>query len=88
MKKVSDFLGSGIPLTQRDLSAVMGYLMRSVRELIRTERLAGVPILSDNKQGYYMSEDREAVRRFCDSMDRRAREISAVADAIRRANLG
>lgn len=57
---------------------------RTVRAMIATERLTGVPILSDNSSGYYLPGDDAEKVRFIRSMRHRAREIERAAEAIER----
>ena len=55
---------------------------RTVRAMIAAERLAGVPILSDNSTGYFLPGNKGERERFVRSMRHRAREIERAADAI------
>ena len=58
-----------------------------MRRIIQAERLRGVPILSDNANGYFLPET-EADRAACvRSLRGRAQEILNVADAIERAGV-
>lgn len=81
---VSGYLSAGIEngLLLRELSALTGLSTREVRRQIQRERLAGVPILSDNQNGYYLAGDDLEVARFVRSMRHRAREILKVANAV------
>ena len=51
---ISDHLhiGAENALTIRELKALLDMPGREVRRLIQAERLRGVPILSDNRNGY------------------------------------
>lgn len=86
-QRVSDFLAPGqqnaVPLRYlKDLLHLDG---RKVRLMIRAERLAGMPILADNRTGYYLPGN-DLERAWCvRSMRRRAAEIVKAADAIERA---
>ena len=85
-RKVSDFLSHGrenaVPL--RHLMAITGADGRSIREKIAAERLAGVPILSDNSTGYYLPGNEGERERFVRSMRHRAQEIERAAEAVER----
>ena len=67
--------------TLRDLVALTGMNERVVRFKIQQERKAGKLILSNNRDGYFLPEGPEDVRRFARSMSRRAAEIAGVARA-------
>lgn len=82
--QISDYLGHGqeaaVPL--RHLKELTGLDGRTIRLMIAQERRAGVPLLSDNRSGYFMAADTQERDRFVRSMRGRAREIEAVADAV------
>lgn len=78
--------GNAVPL--RQLAAMTGRVEREVRREIQRERLAGVPIVSDNATGYWLADNAADVNRFCRSMRGRARQILAAADAIEAARDG
>lgn len=70
-----------------NLRHLVGLTQRSEREVraeIQRERLAGLPILSDNLNGYFLPGSQDEVKHFVRSMRHRAREINAVADAVKR----
>ena len=85
--KIADLLGHGqnaaVPL--RHLKELAGLPGREVRRMIQAERLRGVPILSDNINGYYLAADAHERERFIKSMRGRASEIEAVAAAVEKA---
>jgi len=58
---------------------------QEVRRMIQAERLRGIPILSDNINGYYLAADAHERERFIKSMRGRASEIEAVAAAVEKA---
>lgn len=68
-------------VTLRELVAMTGMNERVVRLKIQQERKSGKLILSNNKDGYFLPECPEDVRRFARSMSRRAAEIAGVARA-------
>ena len=86
-QKVSDYLLPGqqnaVPL--RRLKELLDLDGRTVRLMIRTERLAGTPILADNQTGYYLPGDDRERAQCVRSMRRRAAEIIKAADAIEKA---
>ncbi len=53
--------------------------------MIQSERLRGIPILSDNISGYYLAADVQEQEKFIRSMRGRAAEIEAVAAAVEKA---
>ena len=67
--------------TLRELVAATGLNERVVRLKIQQERKSGKLILSNNRDGYFLPECPEDVRRFARSMSRRAAEIVGVARA-------
>ena len=71
---------NAIPL--RHLTAMTKLDGRTVRAMITAERLAGVPILSDNSTGYYLPGDDAEKLQFIRSMKHRAKEIERAAEAI------
>ena len=75
--KISDLLGHGqsaaVPL--RHLKELAGLPGREVRRMIQAERLRGIPILSDNINGYYLAGDAQEREKFIKSMRGRAAEI-------------
>ena len=84
--KIADFLSKGeahaIPL--RHLRELLHLPARTIRLMIRAERLAGTPILESSKAtgGYYLPGNDHERARCVRSMRRRAAEIVRAADAI------
>lgn len=80
---ISELLYTGAEngTTLRELVALTGMNERLVRLEIQRERKAGKLILSNNRDGYFLPECPEDVRRFARSMSRRAAEIAGVARA-------
>lgn len=74
---------NAIPL--RHLTTITSLDGRTVRGMIAAERLAGVPILSDNSTGYFLPENEGERERFIRSMKHRAGEIMRAAEAIEKA---
>lgn len=77
--------GQGNAVSLRDLCNVTGWSGRRVRLIIHKARRDGIPILSDNENGYFLPGDLSEVRHFCASMFRRGREIEDTARAVRKA---
>ena len=73
---------NAVPL--RQLVALTNTDGRTVRAKIAAERLAGVPILSDNSAGYYLPGNKGERERFIHSMRHRAHQIERAADAVER----
>lgn len=82
--QIADFLLAGAEnaIPRRHLLQLTGFSDRELRRRIQDERLAGVPILSDNQSGYYLPADDGERARFIRSMRGRAQEIQAVAAAV------
>lgn len=87
--KIADFLSTGqqnaVPL--KHLKNLLNLDGRTVRLMIRAERLAGTPILADNQTGYYLPGNDHERSRCVNSMRRRAAEIVKAADAIEGADI-
>lgn len=87
--KIADFLSKGeshaVPL--RHLRELLHLPARTVRLMIRAERLAGTPILESSKAdgGYFMPENDHERDLCARRLRHRAAQIIAVADAIERA---
>ena len=81
---IADYLGRGQQnaISLRRLSAMIGENPRSVRKEIEVERRRGVPVLSDNLNGYFLPENEAEARRFVKSMRGRAHEILTTAAAV------
>ena len=66
----------------RDLCRLTGWKEREVRLHIHAERRRGVPILSDNVNGYFLPADEQELVACVQSLRGRAGEILATAEAI------
>ena len=84
---ISQFLltGAGQGLHLRDLVRITHLSEREVRKQIHIERRRHIPILSNNRDGYYLPSDEEEKSRCVASLRRRAAEILEAADAIEEA---
>ena len=70
-----------------DLTKMTGRTEREVRMMIHSERRRGVPILSNNRDGYFLPGS-DAERAQCvKSLRHRANEILKAASAIERAEV-
>lgn len=82
--KIADFLSPGqqnaVPL--KHLKELLDLDGRTIRLMIRSERLHGTPILADCVGGYYLPGNDLERARCVRSMRRRAAEIVRAADAI------
>ena len=81
---ISKFLlaGAGQGLHLRDLVRITHLSEREVRQMIRAERLRGIPILSNNQDGYFLPGDEAERDAFVRSMRHRADEIHRAAEAV------
>lgn len=88
--KISDFLGLGPEegLTIHDLERITGRKGREIRLKIQQERLHGVPILADNKSGYFLPRNELEKQLFVAQMYHRATEIEKAARAVFAAEVG
>lgn len=82
--KIADYLGHSAEtaLTISDLERLTGQRSREIRRRIERERKSGILIISDNKSGYWVTEDAAEAQRFIRSMRGRARAILRIARAI------
>ncbi len=74
--------GSERAVSLRRLSEMAGLSERETRRAIQRERLAGVPICSDNLTGYYLAADDAEREQFVKSMRHRAGQILRAARAV------
>ena len=83
---ISQFLlaGAGQGLHLRDLVRITHLSEREVRQMIQAERLRGIPILSNNQDGYFLPGDEAERAAFVRSMRHRADEIHRAAEAVER----
>lgn len=79
--RIADLLfpGAESAISRRDMMALTGLRDRELRRQIEVERRQGVPILSDNINGYWLSDDPAEIKKFSRSMRRRAAEIRLTA---------
>ena len=86
---ISQFLlaGAGQGLHLRDLVKTTRLSEREVRQMIQAEQLRGIPILSNNQDGYFLPGDEAERADFVRSMRHRADEIHRVAEAVEKAGV-
>lgn len=72
-------------MTLKDLVHITQWPERAIRKEIEVERRAGTLIISDNRNGYYLTDDPAVAERFTRSMKGRAREIWRTAQAVEKA---
>ena len=79
--RIADLLshGAGNGQTITDLERLTGWQSREIRKQIERERRAGALIISDNRNGYYLTDDPAEVQRFTRSMLHRSAEIAKTA---------
>jgi len=82
--KITDFLSysqeNAMPL--RHLRELLHLPARTIRLMIRAERLHGVPICEDSKSGYYLPKTTGERDLCAKRLRHRAAQIVKVADAI------
>lgn len=86
---IAQFLlvGAEQGLHLRDLARITRLSEREVRQMIQAERLRGVPILSNNQDGYFLPSNEEEKAAFVRSMRHRANEIHKAAEAVEKAEV-
>ena len=72
-------------LTLQDLRRVTGWPERTIRKEIEAERRVGALIISDNRNGYFLTDDPIEAAKFVRSMRHRAAQIRRTAAAIEKA---
>ena len=84
---IADFLsyGSENGVTLVHLEKLTCLTGRKIRRQIERERRSGSLIISDNKSGYFLTDDPAEAQRFARSMLHRSREIAKTARAIEEA---
>ena len=75
-------------IPRRELEKMTGWSGRMVRLMIERERRHGVPILSDNSNGYYLPGNSAERAQFVRSMRNRAAEILKTAAAVESSGKG
>jgi len=71
----------------RSLANMAQLSEREVRLSIQRERLNGIPICSNNKDGYYLPASEWEKNRCVKSLRHRAREILKVASALEKSGV-
>lgn len=83
---IADFLGHDRESARKgwELCAALHMDSRTLRQQIERERRAGALIVSDNKNGYWLTDDPAEAQAFARSMRHRARQIVKIAQAVER----
>ena len=84
---ISDYLHTGRDnaRTGRDLARQLHCHIRDISRGIEYERRQGVPIIASydsERGGYYLAETAEELQRYCDILDRRAREMRTTSSIL------
>lgn len=84
---IADLLSHGAENGQTitDLERLTGCRSREIRKQIELERRGGALIISDNRNGYYLTDDPAEAQRFAQSMRHRAAQIRQIATAVEKA---
>lgn len=87
--KISSLLSHGAEngVTLRHLEKLTDLDGRTLRLMIRQERLGGVPICENSRSGYYMPSSTDERDTCAKRLRHRAAQIVAVADAISAADI-
>ena len=88
--KISSLLSHGAEngVTLHHLEKLTDLDGRTVRLMIRQERLGGVPICEDSRNGYFMPSSTDERDTCAKRLRHRAAQIVAVANAIAAADIG
>lgn len=88
--RIADLLlkGEENALPLRHIKQLVNLPGREIRKQIQLERLQHIPILANNRSGYYLAGNERERERFVRSMRHRAAEIAKVAQAIEEASVG
>lgn len=75
--------GSENAITGRELSKRTGLTIREITQAIEKERREGHPICANTglNPGYFLAADKREMRRYCESLTRRASEIYRTREA-------
>lgn len=88
-QRVSDYLlpGQQSAMPLRHLKDLLHLGGRTIRLMIRAERLAGTPICEDSQSGYYLPKSTNERDLCAKRLRHRAAQIIKVADAIAAADI-
>lgn len=64
-------------ISARDLAVKLGVSDRVLRDIVTAERVKGVVICSSSA-GYYLPDNRDEIREFCNFMEKRAKRSSSI----------
>lgn len=71
-------------ISARDLAVKLGVSDRVLRDIVTAERVKGVVICSSSA-GYYLPDNRDEIREFCNFMEKRAKHSFIAIQSARRA---
>lgn len=66
-------------ISLRELELITGQNQREIRRRVHFERRAGMLIMSDSTNGYFLPASPDDIRRFAKSMSHRAKSIAQIA---------
>ena len=85
---ISDFLSEGAANAQtgKELCTLLNVTARDLTAAVERERRAGKPICANTgpNPGYYLAATQEEMRRYCDSLQHREKEIRKTRNACRK----
>ena len=70
-------------ISARDLAVKLGVSDRVLRDIVTAERVIGVVICSSSA-GYYLPDNRDEIREFCNFMEKRAKHSFIAIQSARR----
>ena len=70
-------------ISARDLAVKLGVSDRVLRDIVTAERVKGVVICSSSA-GYYLPDNRDEIREFCNFMEKRAKHSFIAIQSARR----
>lgn len=71
-------------ISARDLAVKLGVSDRVLMDIVTAERVKGVVICSSSA-GYYLPDNRDEIREFCNFMEKRAKHSFIAIQSTRRA---
>jgi hypothetical protein len=82
---IAEYLAQGAEnaRTGKELCALLRITPRDLTAAVERERRAGLPICAStgDPPGYFLAQDRDEMRRYCDSLLHRIREINGTRRA-------
>lgn len=82
---IADYLGYGEATARpgREISILLNLSMRELTQAVEKERREGQPICASTGKnpGYYLAANQKEMQRYCDSLQRRTKEIEKTRKA-------